>query len=31
MTGQADQIVIADRDMLVRRWLAEAVATGKIT
>lgn len=28
MTGQTDQIVIADRDMLVRMRLAEAVATG---
>lgn len=31
MTGQTDQIVIADRDMLVRMWLAEAGATGKMT
>jgi hypothetical protein len=31
MTERIDQIVIADRDMLVRMWLTEAVATGKMT
>ncbi len=31
MSDQANQIVIADRDMLVRMWLTEAVATGKMT
>lgn len=31
MSDQANQIVVADRDMLVRMWLAEAVATGKMT
>ena len=31
MSDQTNQIVIADRDMLVRMWLTEAVATGKIT
>lgn len=31
MSDQTNQIVIADRDMLVRIWLSEAVATGKMT
>ncbi|MFN3675264.1 MAG: hypothetical protein ACK4TC_04740 [Sphingomonas pseudosanguinis] len=31
MSDQTNQIVVADRDMLVRMWLAEAVATGKMT
>ena len=31
MSDQANQIIIADRDMLVRMWLSEAVATGKMT
>ncbi|KQM58893.1 MULTISPECIES: hypothetical protein [unclassified Sphingomonas] len=31
MSDQTNQIVIADRDMLVRMWLTEAVATGKMT
>jgi hypothetical protein len=31
MSDQPNQIVIADRDMLVRMWLTEAVATGKMT
>ncbi len=31
MSDQTSQIVIADRDMLVRMWLTEAVATGKMT
>lgn len=30
MSDQTNQIVIADRDMLVRMWLTEAVATGKM-
>ncbi|MCC2977997.1 hypothetical protein LK533_15135 [Sphingomonas sp. PL-96] len=30
MTEQTDQVIIADRDMLVRIWLTEAVATGKM-
>lgn len=31
MSDQTNQIVVADRDMLVRMWLAEAVTTGKMT
>lgn len=31
MSDQTNQIVVADRDMLVRMWLVEAVATGKMT
>ncbi|MFV0922507.1 hypothetical protein ACR720_05640 [Sphingomonas parapaucimobilis] len=31
MSDQTNQLVIADRDMLVRMWLAEAVSTGKMT
>ncbi|OWK32513.1 hypothetical protein [Sphingomonas mucosissima] len=31
MADHIDQVVVADRDMLVRMWLTEAVATGKMT
>lgn len=31
MSETTDQLVVADRDMIVRLWLAESVASGKMT